>query len=509
VAASKQKKETGETELRHRGGIPVVDLEDYPSIVPIPTVPKEISLGFGILPIQEEEDGFLLIAFPASSGLELLDEVRFSLQIPFRPVFAETEQIEKRLRILYGGREVVKRDPSVGGAVGSLEDASADVATANAVAIFRRTLEEAIRVRASDIHFEPMKERLRVRIRVDGVLHDVNSLPLTLKGPIISHIKVAANLDITEKRLPQDGRIEYQRNIDLRVSTLPVNQGESVVLRILERGIHAFKIDEIGISPADRTFVEGLLAVQDGFIVVTGPTGSGKTTTLYAFLSAIADPSLKVITVEDPVEYITEGFTQIPIDAAHGTDFGNALRSILRHDPDIVLLGEIRDEETARTALQAALTGHQVFSTLHTNDAPTAVGRLIKLGVAPYLVNAALTAVIAQRLVRKICTNCQEEHPATLAEKHRIERANIPPPEVLYRGKGCPQCYNSGYRSRIGIFEIITMTPEIQSLILSSSSAGKIRDAARAAGMKGMMSDGMLKACQGLTTVEEVVRVLY
>lgn len=486
----------------------MVDLKDFPAVALVPGFPKQVAIEFGVLPLRQEEDGALLIAFPAASGLQILDEVRFALQMPFRPVLADSEQIDEKLRRLYGGREVHGGGDLGGRAVAALGDTADEVASADAVALFRRTLEEAIRSRASDIHFEPLHERFRVRFRVDGVLHEVNSLPLALQGPLTSHIKVAAGLDITEKRLPQDGRIEFHGSIDLRVSCLPTNHGESVVLRILERGISSFRIGDLGLTTGQRAAIDRILEVQDGFIVSTGPTGSGKTTSLYAFLRELANPALKIITVEDPVEYITEGFTQIPVDSKHGTDFASALRSILRHDPDVVLLGEIRDEESARTALQAALTGHQVFSTLHTNDAPSAVGRLVNLGVEPFLVNAALTAVIAQRLVRVTCPSCKEEFPPTPAESHRIERAGLAVPERLFRGKGCPACYGTGYRSRIGVFEIITVNPEIQELILARAPAGRIREAARASGMEDMLQDGLRKACEGTTTVDEVVRVL-
>lgn len=494
---------------REQSGIPFLDLKNRAAVAPVMDFPREIALEYGVLPIQDKPGSTMLLAFPKSRGLDLLDEVRFSLSLPFQPVLADDGLIEEQLRRLYGGREVSRAEPGITRAVGSLADAGGDAAGQDATSVFKRLLEEAIRARASDIHIEPLNERLRVRFRIDGVLHDVDSMPLALQGPIISHVKVAAVLDITEKRLPQDGRIEFRRDVDLRVSVLPTNHGESVVIRILERGLAAYKIDEIGLMPEDRKLLDKLLNVQDGFVVVTGPTGSGKTTSLYAFLKSIANPSVKIITVEDPVEYITEGFTQIPVDTEHGTDFGTALRAILRHDPDIVLLGEIRDQDSARTALQSALTGHQVFSTLHTNDAASAIGRLVNLGAEPYLVNAALTAVIAQRLVRKICPQCKETYPATDSEKRRIEREGVKAPDQLYRGKGCAQCYKTGYRGRFGVYEIITINNEIQKLILSNSPAGRIRDAAKAAGMRGIRTDGMSKAVAGLTTVEEVVRVLY
>lgn len=490
------------------GGVNSVDLAQYSNIALIEGFPREVALEFGVLPIRKEADGSILLALPSTSGVDLIDELRFAFPKPFRPVFADPEQIEERLRRVYGGRDIARMATAAGGKLGALAEPHEDAATADAVSLFRKTLEEAVRARASDIHFEPMPDRYRVRFRIDGVLHEVNTLPTTIQGALTSHIKIASGMDITERRLPQDGRIEFKGNIDLRCSALPTNHGESVVLRILERGIASYNIEQLGLFPDHRKVVDSFLAVQDGFIVVTGPTGSGKTTSLYAYLRALANPSVKIITVEDPVEYITEGFTQVPVDAKYGTDFASALRSILRHDPDIVLLGEIRDEETARTALQAALTGHQVFSTLHTNDAPSAVGRLLNLGVEPFLVNAALTAVIAQRLVRSICPDCKEEYAPSDAEKHRYERGKIPVPARLFRGKGCPNCYTTGYRSRMGVFEFVTVNPEIQELILQRAPASRIREAARRAGMLDMFQDGLRKAAAGSTTIEEIVRVL-
>jgi general secretion pathway protein E/type IV pilus assembly protein PilB len=360
------------------------------------------------------------------------------------------------------------------------------------------------------VHVEPFEDQLRLRYRIDGVLQHANA-PGSVRrfqAAIVSRIKILSHLDIAEKRLPQDGRIKIKiagREIDVRVSIIPMLHGEAVVLRILDRNDALLGTEYLGMSDQDRATFNDILELPHGIVLVTGPTGSGKTTTLYAALSKINDIERKIITIEDPVEYQLRGINQIQVNTKSGLTFATGLRSILRHDPDVVLIGEIRDRETAEIAVQASLTGHLVFSTLHTNDAPGAATRLIDMGVEPYLVASSLEMVLAQRLVRLICKECKEPLPEKDATLLRTQFGSLLPP-VLYRGKGCRHCQGTGYRGRTGVFEIMPISEPIRELILSRESAGHIRKAAAAAGMRNLREDGWRLVREGRTTVEEVLR---
>ncbi len=369
-------------------------------------------------------------------------------------------------------------------------------------------LSEAVRMRASDVHIESATDQVRVRYRIDGVLHDVNTPPKALQGPIISRIKIMGNLNIAEKRLPQDGRLQLvveHRPLDVRISILPSTHGESIVMRLLDRSQPIRGLQEMGLLPEDQRTWESLIERPHGMVLVTGPTGSGKTTTLYGAMAMLNQPDRKLITVEDPVEYQLAGVNQVSVKATIGLTFAAGLRAMLRQAPDVIMVGEIRDRETAQIAIQAALTGHLVLSTLHTNDAPSAITRLIDMGIPAFLVASTLQGVLAQRLVRRICPGCRMTDHAT-----NEERQFLGPPDAqqLIRSTGCDKCHRSGYFGRVGLFELLVMSPAIHQLILSKPAASVIRTTATQAGMRGLRQDGCAKIREGLTTMTEVLRVV-
>ncbi len=372
-------------------------------------------------------------------------------------------------------------------------------------------LSQAVKQKASDIHLEPFEEEVKVRYRLDGVLYNILSIPQKLKAGILSRFKLMANLNIAEKRLPQDGRIRIRaagRDVDIRVSTIPVRHGERVVLRILEQGTLLLPLSEIGFSPEDLVQLNRLISLTSGIVLVTGPTGAGKTTTLYAILNTINSPDKNIITIEDPVEYQLRGIGQIQVNPRISLTFASGLRSILRQDPDVILIGEIRDTETAEIAIQASLTGHLVFSTLHTNDAPSAMTRLIDMGVEPFLISTSVRAVLAQRLVRKICPSCRTPYRPTQDELARlsIDPVLLPDGRLLH-GAGCPDCLGTGYKGRQGIYELFVLDPDIAHLVNIREDAAALREAARKKGMQSLTDDGRRKVLEGITTIEEVLRV--
>jgi type II secretory ATPase GspE/PulE/Tfp pilus assembly ATPase PilB-like protein len=368
---------------------------------------------------------------------------------------------------------------------------------------------EAFRLRASDIHVEPGKFDVKVRYRVDGVLQEMPKPPKRAQASIVSRLKIMAGLDISEKRIPQDGRIKIQvgaKAVDLRVSTLPAYYGPSIVMRILDKDSLQLGLGQLGFSPDDQNTWEGLLKQTTGVILVTGPTGSGKTTTLYASLHNLNKPNKKLITVEDPVEYQLRGINQVQINHEIGWNFSRALRAIFRQDPDIVMVGEIRDLETAEIAIKAALTGHLVFSTLHTNDAPSSVTRLIDVGIRPFLVAQGVRAILAQRLVRTICATCKEPHTPTELEMTRLALPVDWDSVSLTHGAGCDNCNGNGYSGRLGVYELMTMTDSLRAMIMRNESSIKLRRQARRDGMNTLRDDAWKKALNGITTLEEVIR---
>ncbi len=481
----------------------------------------ETARRFNVVPIYKTDDT-LTVAMTDPLDVEILDSLRFSLKINVEGVLALREEIDVAMDRYYAAETTMESmlnqltDGTVDVAVTGREDVIQDAedggdSDAPIIKLVSLIILEAYRSRASDIHIEPLEKKFRVRYRIDGVLHEVDSPPKRLQSAIISRIKIMAAMKISEKRVPQDGRIQVNilgRELDLRVSTVPANHGESIVMRILDKQNLALGLPNLGFFSDDQQTFENLVKLPDGIILVTGPTGSGKTTTLYACLNHVNRPDRKIITVEDPVEYQMSGINQVQVRADIGLTFSAALRSILRQAPNIVMIGEIRDAETANIATEAALTGHLVFSTLHTNDAPSAVTRLLDIGVKPFLVASAIRAIMAQRLVRCICDECREEYTPHSSDfiglgGHAKELEG----RDLTRGRGCPKCQLTGYSGRKGLFEIFMINDEIQKMIFSKASSADLRAKGRENGMKTLREDGMRKILSGMTSVDEVLRV--
>lgn len=379
------------------------------------------------------------------------------------------------------------------------------------IKLVNMVISEAFKRRASDIHVEPLENKFRIRYRIDGILHEIPGPPKRLQGSIVSRLKIMAGMDIAEKRLPQDGRIKMtcdKKELDLRVSTLPAIHGESVVMRILDKSSFLVGMEDLGFLPDNRKDFEKLINIPNGIILVTGPTGSGKTTTLYATLSHVNQKERKVITIEDPVEYQLDGINQVQVKPQINLTFASGLRSMLRQAPDIIMVGEIRDLETAEIAIQSALTGHLIFSTLHTNDALGAVTRLVDMGIKPYLVASTLQGVLAQRLVRTICASCREQYKPSEEEIITLSLTPLEAKKIeLYRGKGCSDCNNTGYKGRIGIFELLIMNDQIRELIIENVSTSQLNAKAAEFGMRTLRQDGIEKVKRGYTSIQEVLRV--
>ena len=473
-----------------------------------------------IFPFQSE-DGTLRIAVNDPLDLEVLDDLRILYgQSEIRPVLVPAREILSAINRTYGQAndtaEQIMQD------LGEEEDSQhlftelevgADLldetSEAPIIKLVNHIFSQAVKSQASDIHIEPYQQHLQVRFRLDGVLHNVLSPPRRLHAAIVSRIKVMARLDIAEKRLPQDGRTEVkigERLVDVRVSCLPTAFGERVVLRLLEKSGKLLSMEEIGLSATALAEMKRLLTLSHGIILVTGPTGSGKTTTLYAALSYINSPDKNILTIEDPIEYQLDGIGQMQVNPKINLNFASGLRSMVRQDPDVILVGEIRDRETAEIAIHAALTGHLVFSTLHTNDSASAVTRLIDMGIEPFLVSTAVQAIIAQRLVRLLCPHCKETYEPEEAQWTELGSSR----EVagpIFRADGCEKCLETGYRGRTGIYEFLQLSEAIKGLVLTTSDANQINKAARAEGMLSLREDGINKVLEGKTTISEVLRV--
>ncbi|HUU90749.1 MAG TPA: ATPase, T2SS/T4P/T4SS family [Phycisphaerae bacterium] len=501
--------------------VPYVDLETFqPDQAFLSQFPARILLAHRLLPLSQE-NGVVTVATNRLFDTSGLDELRMASGLDMRPALAPASEIGRWITTLLGvGADTLQSLVSEAGENGvevvdgqadedmDLEDAAQD---ASIIKFVNQVLAEAVKRRATDVHFEPFEDTVRVRYRVDGVLQQANVPPEVrqFQPAIVSRLKILSRLDIAEKRLPQDGRIKLKvagREIDVRVSVIPMLHGEAVVLRLLDRSATLLGLEHLGMSDGDRAAFERILGLPHGIVLVTGPTGSGKTTTLYAGLSRINDIERKIVTIEDPIEYHLRGINQIQVGMKAGLTFGRGLRSILRHDPDVLLVGEIRDLETADIAVQASLTGHLVFSTLHTNDAPGALTRLVDMGIEPYLVASSLEMVVAQRLVRIICPHCRETFAPDDAEALRREFGNDAP-AVLHRGRGCRECLERGYLGRTGIFETMVVSEAIRAMILDRASAGEIRRRAAADGMKSLRQDGWRLVKSGKTTLAEVLRV--
>lgn len=506
--------------LAEQWGMPVVNLEEtniQPNVLEI--VPQTMAEMYKIMPISLR-DGVLTVAMADPQNVAALDDLRNFLGHEIRGAVSSGPDVDAAIARYYADREESIED--VIESMTTEEDVDKkikgyDLADADEMSdaqpikkLLNMVMLLAIRDQASDIHFEPFEDEFKIRVKADGVLYEMVPPPRHLANAIVSRIKVMSNLDIAERRLPQDGRIELNvggNSVDLRVSVLPTLFGEAVVMRVLDRTVVALDLNKIGMDAALLSKFRTVLRRPNGIMLVTGPTGSGKTTTLYSALNELNDTETKIITSEDPIEYDIEGIIQVPVNPDVGVTFANVLRAILRHDPDKILVGEIRDYETAEIAVQSSLTGHMVFSTLHTNDAPSAITRLRDMGVPAFLITATVEAILAQRLVRRICSECRTQFapsdellmelqlPLKTARKYKF-----------YYGKGCARCNNSGYKGRIGLYEFLIMSDEIRDAIAAEASSDDIRSIARQQGMTTLREAGLKLIFDGLTTIDEVVR---
>jgi type IV pilus assembly protein PilB len=511
------------TALGIQSGMETVDLD---SIEVPPEVTQKVSLAiasvYKIVPISFENN-VLTVAMAEPHNLDVLDDLRFTLSCEVKGAIASMSAIDSAIEKYYASQKQqvddIVKNIEIADAVqldfthkeGSINlDLQEQITSAPVVKLLNYILVAAIKDQASDIHFEPFEEDFKVRYRVDGVLYDMMPPPRHLAQAITSRVKVMSQLNIAETRLPQDGRIQITiggNPIDMRVSTLPTLFGESVVLRVLDKSVISLDLDRIGLRDDELKQLRGLIDKPHGIVLVTGPTGSGKTTTLYSALNEANDIGIKILTAEDPVEYDLPGIIQVEVNEAIGVTFARCLRHFLRQDPDKILVGEIRDLETGEIAIRASLTGHLVFSTLHTNDAPSAVTRLLDMGVEPYLIAATIEAIVGQRLVRTICVHCKEKYEPS---EDMLMQLNLTKEDVrdksFFYGKGCDKCNNTGYTGRTAVFEIMTMSDRIRELLTQRASTSAIRQIAREQGMRTMRESGLLKIFDGVSTIEEVVR---
>ena len=489
-------------------------------------IPLHVLERVGAMPYALE-NGTLRIAVADPGNLHGIDELRLATRYPLDIGVASSDDIALELKRMaraseaFGARAVLEEvDDSLGPEEeeeGDDLEAEDGVSDAPLVRLVNSIIFQAAEDGASDVHFEPQEDALAVRFRVDGVLQEVQRIPKRMTPGVTTRLKVLAKLDIAERRKPQDGRISLNaaaagRMLDIRVATLPLVDGEKVVMRLLDKSRRAPTLEELGLSDDMRTRLAEIIARPTGALLVTGPTGSGKSTTLYAGLAQINRPEINIITVEDPVEYRLQGVNQVQINNRAGLTFASALRSILRSDPDVVMVGEIRDGETAKISIEAALTGHFVLSTLHTNDAPSAITRLNEMGVEPFLTGAAISGVLAQRLARKLCSHCCEMYQPSVDE---LLQSRVAPDVALasdgmvfYRKRGCPRCNQTGYKGRVGVYQLLTMTESIAQLAVARASREDVERAAMEAGMRSLWDDGLSKVAAGLTSVEELARVL-
>ncbi|MBT6451830.1 MAG: Flp pilus assembly complex ATPase component TadA [Planctomycetes bacterium] len=485
-------------------------------------VPAHVAETYQVVPV--EFDGKVLtLALADPQNISALDDMKFMLNVEVKGALSDPESVERAMKKYYSDR-TESMESLLGsmdqGDIEVLDDSrhdmmdmdqlEQDVNAAPVVKLLNMVLLSAIKDRASDIHLEPFEKEFKIRYRVDGVLYEMMPPPIQLARAVISRVKVMANLDIAETRLPQDGRIELNisgRPVDLRVSTLPTMYGESVVMRVLDRGQVSLDLENIGLRQKDLDLLRKLIIKPNGIILVTGPTGSGKTTTLYSCLNEANDPTTKIITTEDPVEYNIDGIVQIPINEEIGVTYAACLRAILRQDPDKILVGEIRDLETAQIAVEASLTGHIVFSTLHTNDAPSSMIRLVDLGIEAFLLTATVEAVVAQRLVRRVCLECKVEYEPTdeMLMELELTQSDVQGRTFFY-GKGCRECNNSGYKGRVALFEIMQMSDRLRDVIMTGASTQEVQKLAREEGMKTLRDAGLIHIYDGVTTIEEVVK---
>jgi type IV pilus assembly protein PilB len=507
-------------------GLPFVDsIEDEIPADVLAALPRALVVKHLVCPLGREPDRRLRVALADPLNLELREMLEHLGGGPIAACVATTDELRRALarhydlaegemkHLLAGLQDAEEKSSAVATAVFADSNVRTETGESDApvIRLVEKIIDDAVQLRASDIHLEPLERRFRVRCRIDGAMVETDSPPWHLQRAVISRLKIMARLSIAEKRLPQDGRIPLARGgnaLDLRVSTLPTAHGESIVMRLLERKALPSGLAELGFTVNDEEEFRRLITAPDGMVLITGPTGSGKTTTLYGCLQQLNQADRKIITVEDPVEYQLAGVNQVPVRAEIGMTFASALRAMLRQSPNVIMVGEIRDRETADIAINAALTGHLVFSTLHTNDAPAAITRLVDIGAKPFLVAASLRATIAQRLVRRICGRCKTRHGPSESvlraagfEKERAADA------AFFRGAGCPACLGTGFRGRVGIFEIFLINDEIRDLIGQNTSVARLRAEARRAGMRTLREDGLRKVLAGLTTIDEILAV--
>jgi type IV pilus assembly protein PilB len=503
--------------LESQFGISYVTLEKYyidPRIVKL--VPEALARRYCIIPFQKK-NGILGLAMSDPMDVFAIDEVKLVTQMDVQPAIASEEDIRSAIEVYYGKKsaeravaDFVKEHRSEGHIVPENEFLER-VSDAPVVRLVNSIIEQAVANRASDIHIEPGSKRLRVRFRIDGQLQEIMNVPMQTHGPVVARVKIMSELNIAERRLPQDGRVELEaggRSLDLRVSVLPTAYGEKVAMRVLDRGSFLMSQKQLGLSEGNEVLFNRLIRVPHGIILVTGPTGSGKTTTLYAALRELNDVTVNIMTLEDPIEYRLEGINQMQINPKAGFTFASGLRSVLRQDPNIIMVGEIRDEETANLAVRAAITGHLVLSTLHTNDAASSGVRLVDMGVEPYLVASSLRGIISQRLVRKICPECKVSYKAREEELGILGLPSGSDIE-LFRGKGCSNCHNTGYRGRTAVHEIMVVTDKHRELIGRKASSDKLDKISRQAGMSSLSDSCIGLVKKGVTTVAEMAKVIY
>ncbi len=480
------------------------------------SIPREVAKKYNLIPVSEH-NGVLMVAMSDPLNIYALDDIRFLTQKKVDKCITHASAIDRAIEIYFSRQttdkaiEDLKREYGTTLSDGRIEAeiVTDDVQNAPAVRLSNSIIYQAVTIRASDIHIEPFERQILVRYRVDGVLAEGNKIPPNLYSAVSTRIKIMAGMNIAERRVPQDGRIEMDvagRSYDFRVSSLPTVFGEKIVIRILDRGGSIMKRESLAFSELENTSIDRIVKMPYGIVLLTGPTGSGKTTTLYSFLGEVNTVDKNIVTVEDPVEYMLDGINQVQVNNKAGLTFATGLRSILRQDPDIIMVGEIRDEETAQIAVRAAITGHLVFSTLHTNDAPGAITRLIDMGVPPYLVADAIVAVIAQRLVRRLCNSCKEGYDADEGEQ-RILR--ITEPTRLYNAVGCPVCNGTGYKGRIAIHEVLMIDTHQRVLIETGANAEQIRVQAQKNGMMGLYDSCKDTVLRGVTTIQEMVKTVY
>ena len=518
-----------EEALAGQAGMRFIDLEgaeiDEEAIA---AIPSETAMAYQVVPIEYSAPSRKLkVALKSPDNFSAVDDLRLLMGFKVEALVAPTEQVEALLQEHYAGKQTSMSDV-IGDltedsrlaaltAGGDRSSASIDLDSVleasednKVITLLNMVLMQAIKDRASDIHFEPFEDEFKMRYRIDGVLYEMVPPPQYLGSAITSRVKVMSNLDIAERRLPQDGRVELTvggNPVDLRVSVLPTMHGESVVMRVLDRSNVELSLDNVGLLPEDLELVRGVIRKPNGIVIVTGPTGSGKTTTLYAALQELNEVDVKILTAEDPVEYDIDGLCQCQVNTEVGLTFAAALRSFLRQDPDVILVGEIRDLETAQIAVQASLTGHLVFSTLHTNDAPSSIVRLLDLGVESFLLTATIESIVAQRLVRTICPKCKEQYEPS---EEQLLELDLTPDTVagrsFFRGAGCDHCHGSGYKGRTALFEIMVMDDGLRDLVMRQASTAVLREESKRRGMRPLRDSGLAAIYDGRTTIDEVVR---